>query len=111
MGQALNVLCRDCKVDAYLGYGSYRVHIGGWAKTLHEYELEVERFRKLEPSTEGNKRLREFLTAHDDHDIEYHGEYSAVRDGKLVFEDPFSGEDSVIAEDYDSYTKLHRESI
>lgn len=110
MGQSLSVLCRDCKIDAYLGYGSGRMHIGGWKTTLQEYEEEVTRWKKMEPDTHGNERLREFLTQHDGHDVDYHGEYDAVRGNDLVYEDPFDSErNTVTAKDWNSYTKLYRD--
>lgn len=110
MGQSLSVLCRDCKIDAYLGHGSGRMHVGGWKNTLKEYEEEVLRWKKMEPDTHGNERLRLFLTEHDGHDVDYHGEYSTVVDGNLIYQDPFYSENNeVTAEGWDSYTKLYRD--
>lgn len=110
MGQSLNVLCRTCKIDAYLGYGSGRMHIGSFTKNLKEYEEEVERWKKMEPNTSGNEKLRLFLTDHDGHDVDYNTEYCTVKNGDLVYEDPFdSSRDEIIAKDWNSYIKLYRD--
>lgn len=111
MGSGLGILCKTCKVRCYLGYGSGRMWVGSWKTTPAEYDAEVERWKKMEPDSKGNPHIRAFLEKHDGHEIVYSGEYDTIKDGNLVFEDPFSGEDSVQAEGYDAYQKIERESL
>ena len=105
-------MCKTCKVNCYLGYGSGRMFIGDWKTNLKDYYEEVKRWRGMEPSTVGNKHIEEFLKLHEKHEIEYHGECCAVRDGKLVYEDPIdSDRDEVIADNYSDYKQINKESL
>lgn len=85
--------------------------IGSFKTTLAEYDAEVERWKKMEPESKGNPHIRAFLEKHDGHEIIYDTEYDTIKDGDLVFENPFSGEESVQAQGYDQYARIEREAL
>lgn len=105
MGVDCNFVCKDCKIKAYLGYGSYRgENLVNSGMTLKEFDAAPEE----DKIREKNRNFRKMLENHEGHDfMVFSTEYLVNKGNDLWYEDPFdaSGNDLFLA-DYKNYKEV-----
>jgi len=105
MGRDGRLVCRDCKLEIYLGYGSYLTWIGDHANTVAGFYMAVARRGKDTQLTK-NVNLRRALQEHEGHDFTVGSEDWWVHDSKrdaLCVEGAYGAPGKVIAENYSEY--------
>ena len=96
MGRSSNFLCRTCKKNISLGYGSYTTWLDNDAKTVAEYDALPDTNKDIQK----NKNFRKTLAEHEDHDWTLWSEdFVSNINGNLVV----YWTDEIIATDFDEY--------
>lgn len=96
MGAGKSVLCRTCRTDFYIGYGSYRRRPYG--DTLAEAEGMDDCW--------GKDAYLKFIREHEGHDFidwSEDAEYGTEPDGHLYMMGPYGNRGDVVAENYKEY--------
>lgn len=103
MGRSGSMACLDCKIDVYLGYGSYSTWLDG-CDSVEEFDT-VEDHDDLKQLRK-NQNVRKFLTWHDGHNIvHYSSDWTTHRDGNL-YQDGGYGPDLLVIKDMASFRSL-----
>lgn len=104
MGRSSEFICKDCKIKAYLGYGSATTWMDQY-KTLKDFDEapDPQQNRKISK----NKAFREMLQAHEGHDwTAGDDDYRVRQNGNLYFEDPLTGGLELLIEGYETYVEV-----
>lgn len=104
MGRDGQIACKTCRINYYLGYGSYTTWI--YATNLEEAQRELEKDEGLAKLTK-NQNLIKVLEEHQGHDLLlWSNDWCYETSEHLVYEGGWPNE-RVAIEDYDSYQQVN----
>lgn len=112
MGTGYNFICRTCRVEYDLGYGSYSSWGNIFADTLAEYQKRLSDSQKELAIT---KRIEYCWSLHEGHDFQFFGgdDSEEIKDNTLYEIMTTGVEDYVykIAEHYDQFKQISESEL